>query len=66
MHLVCSDRAERLVALLDDVLQLPQHRDLGVLQLQLLRGGVCYARPVGGLCLVRLHARGSALSFIFR
>lgn len=43
------DRAEGLVALLDQVLQLSQHGDLSVLHFQLLSGGVCDAGPVGGL-----------------
>lgn len=51
---VCSDRAEGLVALFDDVLQLSQHCDLCVLQLQLLSGSVCYTCLVGGLRLVCL------------
>lgn len=50
------DRAEGLVALLDEVLQLSQHRDLGVLHFQLLSGGVCDAGPVGGLRFAGLHA----------
>lgn len=48
------DRAEGLVALLDEVLQLSQHGDLGVLHFQLLSGGVCDAGPVGGLRFTRL------------
>jgi len=52
---VCSDRAEGLIALFDDVLQLPQHRDLCVFQLQLLGGGICYACTVGGLRLIWLR-----------
>lgn len=53
----CSDRAEGLVALFDDVLQLSQHCDLSVLQLQLLCGGICYACLVGGLRFISLHTR---------
>lgn len=48
-------RAEGLIALFDDVLQLSQHCDLCVLQLQLLGGGVSYASAIGGLCFDRLH-----------
>lgn len=54
---VCSNRTDGLVALLDEVLQLPQHCDLCVLQLQLVRGGVCYTGLVGRLRFIRLHTR---------
>lgn len=60
LRVSCPDRAEGLVALLDEVLQLSQHGDLGVLQVQLLSGGVCDAGAVGGLRLVRLHAQCNA------
>lgn len=52
---VCSDRAEGLIALFDDVLQLSEHRDLCVLQLLLLGDGVRYTCPVGGLRLISLR-----------
>lgn len=52
-----SDRAERLIALFDDVLQLSQHCDLGVLQLQLLSGSIRYACSVGGLRFICLRAQ---------
>lgn len=54
---VCSDRAEGLVTLFDDVLQVSQHCDLCVLQLQLLSGGVCYTRLVGSLGLLGLRTQ---------
>lgn len=57
------DRSEGLVALLDEVLQLSQHRDLGVLHFQLLGGGVCDAGPVGGLRFTRLHANATGLCY---
>lgn len=52
-----SNRADGLVALLDEVLQLSQHRHFCVLQLQLLRGSVRYTGLVGGLGLIRLQMR---------
>lgn len=63
---VFPDRAEGLVALFDDVLQLSQHCDLCVLQLQLLGGGVRDASAIRGLCFDRLRrqTRNSSLSFI--
>lgn len=62
---MCSwpDRAQSLVTLFDDVLQLPEHGDLCVLQVQLLSGGVGDARPVGGLRLVRLY---TGAKFVFK
>lgn len=50
-----SNRTDGLVALLDEVLQLSQHRHLCVLQLQLLRGSVSYTGLVGSLGLIRLQ-----------
>lgn len=60
-----AHRLDGLVALPDDLLDLPQHRHLGVLQFLLLRLGVGHTRPVGGhgfLCLagVRGHTEPSA------
>lgn len=48
-------RADRLVRLLDDLLDLPQNRDLHVLQLLVLCGGICDAGPVCGLRLLSLR-----------
>lgn len=50
-----SYRTDGLVALLDEVLQLSQHRHLCVLQLQLLCGSVRDTGLVGSLGLIRLQ-----------
>lgn len=52
---LCTDRAQCLVTLFDDLLQQSEHIDLDVFQLLLLGGGVCYTCPVGGLCLFSLN-----------
>ena len=54
---VCSNRTDGLVALLDDVLQLSQHGHFCVLQLQLLRGRICYTGLVSSLGFIRLNTR---------
>lgn len=50
-----AHRLDGLVALPDDLLDLPQHCHLGVLQLLLLRLGVRHARAVRGHGFVRLR-----------
>ena len=52
---VCTHGAECLVTLFHQILQLPQHGDLGVLQIVVLRGGVRDAGLIGGLGLLRLQ-----------
>lgn len=64
---LCSHRANGLITLFDDVLQLPQHCDLCVLKLLLLSGGVCYTSLVGGLRLICLcaHTHTNSLLLLF-
>lgn len=51
---VDTHRAEGLVTLLDDLLDLSQHCNLCVLQLLLLLCGVCNTHAVRGLCFLSL------------